>query len=130
MKMKMIVLVLGLILLSAAVLYGCGGNKELTRVTVDDSIPKLQRLDPVDETVLPDDSADSDESTVIELIALADTLEEAEEIAELYGIELSTYAYGVASYTTDKNVVELMELGEEKGYPELSLNHKQQLYTE
>lgn len=64
------------------------------------------------------------------MIALADTLEEAEKIAELYGIELSTYSYGVATYTTDKNIQELIELGNENGYPALSPNHKLELYTE
>lgn len=129
MKMKIIVLVLGLILLSAVGLWGCG-DKELTRVTVDDNIPKLQKLKPVDENGSPIDSLGNEESLTTELVALADTQEEAEEIAELYGIELNSYSYGVATYTTDKSPQELIELGTEKGYPALTPNYKQELYTE
>lgn len=130
MKMKIVVLALGLILLVAVGLFGCGASKELTEVSVNRDSPKLQKLKPIDENGYVDDSTDSDDTSTNELIALADTREEAEEIAKLYGIELSTYSYGVATYTTDKNVTELMQLGEEKGYPELSLNHKQELFTE
>lgn len=127
--MKLIVLVLGLIVLAAVGICGCGGNRELTRAAADESIPKLQKLES-DEDDSPADSAENDVSAATELIALADTREEAEEIAELYGIELSTYSYGVATYTTDKNAFELIELGEENGYPALSLNHENELHTE
>lgn len=130
MKMKMVVLVSGLILLLAVGLWGCGGDKELTRVTVDDNIPKLQKLKPVDENGSPIDLSETDESTPTEMIALADTREEAEEIAELYGIELSSYSYGVATYTTDKNPQELIELGSENDYPALTPNYEQELHTE
>lgn len=101
MKMKIVVLVLGLILLAAVGLWGCGGKKELTKVAVDDNIPKLQKL--VDKNDFSVESSENDGSTTTELTALADNQEEAEEIAELYGIELSSYSYGVATYTTDKN---------------------------
>ena len=130
MKMKIVILVSGLILLSAVGLWGCGGDKELTRVTVDDNIPKLQKLKLVDENGSPIDSPGKDESTTTELTALTNTQEEAEEIAELYGIELSSYSYGVATYTTDKNPQELIELGVENDYPALTPNYEQELYME
>ena len=130
MKMKMVVLVSGLILLSAVGLWGCGGDKELTRVTVDDNISKLQKLQPVDENGSPIDLSETDESMPTEMIALADTREEAEEIAELYGIELSSYSSGVATYTTDKSAQELIEFGAENGYPELTPKYENKLYTE
>lgn len=100
---------------------------EVSVNAIDNGIPKLE---PIDETDPPADSSEGSELGTTELIALADTLEEAEKIAELYGIELSAYSYGVATYTTDKNVQELFDLGEEKGYPALSPNHKLDLYTE
>jgi hypothetical protein len=126
--MKIVVLVLGLILLAAVGLWGCGGKKELTKVAVDDNIPKLQKL--VDKNDFSVESSENDGSTTTELTALADNQEEAEEIAELYGIELSSYSYGVATYTTDKNPQELIELGIENEYPALIQNYEQELYME
>ena len=70
----------------------------------------------------------SDPSPETELIALADTQEEAERIAKLYGITLKSFSYGVAVYTTDKDPMELFTLGEKKNYPTLSLNHTQHIY--
>ena len=128
MKMKIVVLVLGLILLAAVGLWGCVGKKELTKVAVDDNIPKLQKL--VDKNDFSVESSENDGSTTTELTALADNQEEAEEIAELYGIELSSYSYGVATYTTDKNPQELIELGIENEYPALIQNYEQELYME
>ena len=128
MKMKIVVLVLGLILLAAVGLWGCGGKKELTKVAVDDNIPKLQKL--VDKNDFSVESSENDGSTTTELTALADNQEEAEEIAELYGIELSSYSYGVATYTTDKKPQELIELGIENEYPALIQNYEQELYME
>ena len=128
MKMKIVVLVLGLILLAAVGLWGCGGKKELTKVAVDDNIPKLQKL--VDKNDFSVESSENDGSTTTELTALADNQEEAEEIAELYGIELSSYSYGVATYTTEKNPQELIELGIENEYPALIQNYEQELYME
>lgn len=58
-----------------------------------------------------------------ELTALADSQEEADEIAQLYGIELKSYSYGVAVFTTEEDPQELMQLGQEKGYPRLEYNY-------
>ena len=130
MKMTLVVLALGLVLLVAVGLCGCGGEKELTKITTNDSIPELQSLKPTVEDDSSGDSPVNDESATTELTALADTREEAERIAELYGIELSSYSYGVATYTTDKNLKELMDLGLENDYPELTPNYEQQLFME
>lgn len=129
-KIKIAVLVLGLILLSAAGLWGCGGNREITGVITDDSLPRFQKLDTEAEGDAPAGSVENEASAASELIALADTREEAEKIAELYGIELSSYSGGVATYTTDKNPQELIELGAEKDYPELTPNYENHLYKE
>ena len=59
----------------------------------------------------------------VSMIALADTKEEAQKIAELYGIELVNYSYGVAEYETTKDPQELIALGEKKNYPALSTNN-------
>ena len=130
MKMKIVVLALGLVLLVAVGLFGCGGNREITEIANNDSIPKFQKLEPPDKDAPPADSLEDDATMTTELVALADTQKEAERIAELYGIELISYSSGVATYTTDKNAQELIEMGIEKNYPELSFNFENKLYTE
>lgn len=112
--MKKMVFTVGFVLLSVAGLSGCGRNRELTKMTTDIEV-KTKEL------------SGSDEPT--QVMALADTQEAAQEIADLYGIELKNFSYGVATYTTDKNLQELLELGQENGYPELSLDYENQLYT-
>lgn len=64
-----------------------------------------------------------------ELTAMVDSTEEAEKIAVLYGIELQSYADGVAVFTTEEPVNEVISRGKEAGYPELSLNLKREPYT-
>lgn len=128
--MKRTVIAVGLILISVAGLSGCGRNRELARMIADDKLPSVQKAELVDEDGLPIVSAENNGSANREVIALADTREEAEEIAELYGIELSTYSYGVATYTTDKNLQELMDLGAENDYPTLTPNYEVELHTE
>lgn len=59
----------------------------------------------------------------ISMIALVDTKEEAKKIAELYGIELVNFSYGVAEYETTKDPQELIALGEKNNYPALSTNN-------
>lgn len=56
------------------------------------------------------------------LIALVDTQEEAQKIAELYGIVLVSYENGVAVYQTDEDPFDVIAGGEEHGYPQLSIN--------
>lgn len=130
MNTKKTVLALGLILLSATGLYGCGGAGEPTRLTAEDNIPKLPEPEPADETGSPDHASENTEPAVTELTASADTREEAEVIAALYEIELKSYSYGIATYTTDKNAQELMKLGEDNGYPALTPNYEVNLYTD
>ncbi len=62
-----------------------------------------------------------------ELTTMAATEKEAKEIAELYGIELVEYRDGVAEYTTDREIREVITEGVEKGYPQLSINYKRKI---
>lgn len=130
MKMKKAILALGLVLLSAIGLYGCGKSRELTRVSMDDATSLPQNFQPIDDTGSPNDATENTDSATSELTALADTREEAEKIAELYGIKLSAYSYGVATYTTDKGLREIMDLGIENDYPTLTPNYESKLHTE
>lgn len=60
-----------------------------------------------------------------ELVCLANSEEEAQEIADMYGIELKYYSYGVATLWAGENadLNAIISEGIKKGYPELSLNH-------
>ena len=57
-----------------------------------------------------------------ELICLADSREEAEEIAKSYGIELVHFSSGVASFHTDGDPADVIKRGKEQGLKELSIN--------
>lgn len=129
-KKRKTILALSLVLLSAMGLYGCGGRRELTRMTADGKIPSVQKPEPADDESLPIVSTEEDNPSTAELTALADTQEEAEKIAELYGIELTAYSHGVATYTTDKNLRELLDLGLENDYPTLTPDYEFELHTE
>lgn len=58
-----------------------------------------------------------------QLMALVETEDGAEEIAEQYGIELVSFADGVATYRTQEDPNEVIGRGQENGYPQLYLNY-------
>ena len=128
--MKKTVITLGLILLSVTGFCGCGSNRELTELLIDDTDEKKAYVS--DETITSTGAVSSEEeiSDSSQLTALADTLEEAQEIADLYGIELDTYSYGVATYHTDKDISDLIQLGLDNDYPTLAPNTKDYLNIE
>lgn len=135
MKTTRAVVAIGLILLFVAGLSGCGRKRELVEMTElerDNTERELIVLPiPESETFSSSDgnSAEDESEETTRLTALADDLEEAEKIADLYGIELDSYSYGVATYVTDKDVQELISLGEENDYPTLAPNYKDKLHT-
>ena len=57
-----------------------------------------------------------------ELMCLVESQEEAEAIAKQYNIELVEFSYGVATFHTDENPNDVIAMGKQLGYPELSLN--------
>ena len=59
---------------------------------------------------------------ILELIALVENREEAEQLAADYGIELIKFAEGVATFQTDKTYETIEKIGKEKGLTELSIN--------
>lgn len=135
MKMKRAAVTIGFTLLSMAGISGCGRERELVKMTeVESNNTKGEIIAlPIPESEKSSsstgDSAENESEATTRLTALADDLEEAEEIADLYGIELDSYSYGVATYTTDKDMQELISLGEENDYPTLVPNHKDKLHT-
>lgn len=63
-----------------------------------------------------------------ELICLADSQEEAEQVAQAYGIELISYDLGVAVFKSDKPYNELLIYGKEHDLKQLSVNHIQEIF--
>ncbi len=134
MKITRAAVTMGLILLSMAGLSGCGRERKLIELTevgqngVEQELSVLP-LPEYEEFSSYRDSEESESDGKTRLTALAEDLEEAEKIADLYGIELDSYSYGVAVYLTDKDVQELISMGEENDYPTLAPNHKDKLHT-
>ena len=58
-----------------------------------------------------------------ELIAVTETREKAEEIAEQYGIELVEWSSAVACFHTEEDPWTVIRRGEERGWPPLEINH-------
>lgn len=56
------------------------------------------------------------------LLASVATQEEAEEIAEQYGITLVSYENGIAVYRTEEDPYNVIARGQENGYHKLSVN--------
>ena len=57
-----------------------------------------------------------------ELFALADSEEEAKTIADLYGITLVRFSFGVATFHTEENPSAVIARGVENGWPRLEIN--------
>ena len=72
---------------------------------------------PIEEEIMPGQ----------ELLCLCDTEDEAKEIAEMYGIELVEFSYGVATFHAE-NPKDVISMGEEKGFPPLELNGMMHTY--
>ena len=64
------------------------------------------------------------------MIASAQTREEAQAIADQYGIVLVDWAYGVAKFSTDEDPGQVIRRGQENGWPELYLNRTVQAFEE
>ena len=62
------------------------------------------------------------------LMCIVESQEEAEAIAEQYGITLLECNHGVAVFYTEENPNEVIRRGMEQGWPELSLNQIRQSY--
>lgn len=58
------------------------------------------------------------------MIAQVESEQEANEIANLYGIELLQYQNKLATFFTEKDPMELIRWGKEQGYPTLGINQE------
>ena len=91
-------------------------------------LPGCAKLAPA--VTAPPEAADIPDSTVAagkELFCLASSQEEAEKLAALYGIELTEFSYGVATFHTEEDPQAVIARGEKNGWTPLSLNIVEQL---
>ena len=95
----------------SAILVACNDRRKMD----ESSIQKIPQF-------IETENSYEVEKKETELIALAEDQAEAEKTAKLYGIELISFSDGIAVYTTDKDPQELMELGDNNGYPTLTVN--------
>lgn len=75
-----------------------------------------------DITLSQDAALSGEYSKEAPLICSASSQEEAEAIAEQYGITLVEYSDGTAAFYTDEDPREVIRRGIEQGWTELSLN--------
>lgn len=113
MKKKMIILVIIMIV----VFFFAGWYFMFSRLGIGPAFPFLPskelELEGVEMGIAAED----------QLMALTETKEEAENIAQLYGIELISFSEGVATYRTEEEPREVIARGQENGYPQLYLNY-------
>ncbi|MBR1456020.1 MAG: hypothetical protein IJ594_02515, partial [Oscillospiraceae bacterium] len=65
-----------------------------------------------------------------ELFTLADSEEEAQQLAELYGIELVEFGNGVATFHTEEPPAEVVARGQANGWPLIEVNYLNQLHVD
>ena len=122
MKRKMLIIIIGIVGIVALVLVGW--YVMFVHFGRGPAFPFL-RAQAIDES-----SIEPLELAENQLIALADSEEQAREIAEQYGITLVSYEMGVAVYHTEEDPLEVIARGQEKGYPALSPNFVQSIYED
>ena len=64
------------------------------------------------------------ETTGGRLMCAAETVEQAQQIAQQYGVALLKFQYGLAVFYTEENPQTVIERGLAQGWPELSLDRQ------
>lgn len=116
----MTIRILSMVLISILLFTGCAGQfiiPEKPKAELPDTA-----LSPSDIVEVPTTPEHPDMDLEGQLITLAESLEEAEQIAALYGIELLSFSDGVALFFTQEDTIEVIERGKANGWPELSEN--------
>ena len=73
-------------------------------------------------------SSDDSEKITWQLISDAQSKEDAEEIAAMYGVTFLEYLDGAALYETEEDPLEVIRRGEEQGYPQMWVNSERIAY--
>lgn len=111
-----------LCLLAAAAFGGCRKSVPAQTVPVT---PAPVETTPIETGTVPPTQPSHGETEPVtggQLIATVETREEAEELAELYGIELVRYAYKIAEYHTEEDPGVVIRRGIDNGWPRLERN--------
>lgn len=124
MEMKKKMIVIGAVAIIAVIAFFAGWYVMFTKFGKGPAVPFL-RAQAIDESsITPIEMAED------QLMALTDTEEQAQEIADLYGITLVSYEMGVAVYHTEEDPLEVIARGQDNGYPTLSPNFVQTIFEE
>lgn len=108
-KNKKVFIVVGLIIVIAVIIVIVMVKKmTYVEISMEENDVVLEDISIVDQT--------------LEYTCVIDTQEEAEEVAQAYGIELVSFEYGIALFSTNIPYSDLIKLSEEKGLPMLSVN--------
>ena len=112
--------IVAIILAAASILpQACGGSDPSAKGEDTAVVNATKEVVSSGDAIAP---ADPEVVEGEELLCLADSKEEAQKIADQYGIELVNFNYGVATFHTEDDPQKVIDMGKEKGYPELSLN--------
>ena len=113
------------VLLALLLLSGCSQGKKPSPQKPIPSQPTANTPHPT-----PDTAGDLTEiSKEAPLMVEAETLEEAQALAELYGITLVDFNLGLATFSTGEDPQAVIRRGQENTWPELYLNRSMQLLS-
>lgn len=110
------------LLILAAILAGCARTPAETPSAAQTQPPSTTPA--MEET----EQATQTQPSGTQLMGPAETLAEARELAEKYGVELLRWNYGLAVYYTEEDPAEVIRRAETAGLPELSINHSNKLF--
>ena len=118
--------------LSFFLLTACGTGKEEEEKEPETATPTAceeeeMRADVSENVISGAGKYKPDVAAGEELMALVSSEEEAQEVAEQYGIELVTFAQGVATYHTEEDPGTVVRRGRENGWHALAVNHVNQM---
>jgi len=103
----------------ALLLTGCDRSALQTEKPSPDAGSLSMRPEPSDAAATPTQEAEMKGN----LMAWAETQADAENIANLYGINLVAYSNKIALFYTDQDLDALIQTGKKNGWPELSKNN-------
>ena len=122
MEMKKKMMVIGMIVIVVAAAFMAGWYILFCYLGIGPAFPFLPKQELSTENLQIQQGAQGGVIAEEELMALVETEEEAQSIAEQYGIEFVSYSDGVAVYKAEEDPAVVIARGEENGYPPLYLN--------
>lgn len=127
----------GVLLVLAAVIFSGCRRSAPTETVPPETAPAPTRsvetkpMETTPSTAVPEEpafTAPDNVSSRGQLMGSAKTLEDAQALAELYGIELVEYRHELALFRTEEDPREVIRRGRDNGWPGLSLNGTVQAY--